>query len=72
MKFRYEGAFQARKIEEKGETVFDGNFVPEKTYDLPDENKELETMIASGLLVPMDEEVQKEKLPSVIKKKEAK
>lgn len=72
MKFQYLGGLQARKIEEKGKVIFDGNFVPGQNYDLPADNDEIKILVNLGLFAPVDEEPQKQTLPTVVKKKDNK
>lgn len=62
MKFRYNGCFQARKIEDKGQIVFDGNLVPQNIYNLPENNSEIRAFVASGFLVPIVEDTKEETL----------
>jgi len=49
----YKGAFQARSIKDikTGKVVFDGNLVPDRVYNLPDDHPEIKTLIGLGLLV---------------------
>ncbi|UXN07515.1 hypothetical protein [Bartonella sp. HY761] len=52
--FLYQGPFQARSIKDGSKIIFDGNLVPGKIYDLPENHPEIEALIVGGLLIAQE------------------